>query len=766
MVASSAEQRCLLLTTNHSLETHHNSAAPVVPLLKLKLGSSVTQVMDVDYGESYIDLEDDKEFSFSDTDSIDDCGNVEHKNVDVHSEEHEGADDQNEPTKHADADVAPDVYTNILELTEADIWDKAQVNRLRAQGVRTCQIMGYMLAQKGGYQGLGWIKKDLYNHFERQKHALIKDGDARAAVSYLQGKADNDPMFFPEYLVSDDGTLQHLFWADGTSRADFQCFGDVVAFDSTYKKNKYNLPLVIFSGKNHHVQTVLFGCALVCDETTATYKWLLKTFLVAMCNKHPTSVVTDGDNAMREAIKEVFPNATHRLCAWHLQKNAFAYSSGIPCCHIICAMRHEHADTFPASLIMKRWLKDAKRSFIASTEIEEMDSDMMMLTRLGVLSVCCNRLCHDAARKQEHFTFIRDEILKLHDKLKKTRTCPLLRCEDDDISINDDSSSPDSHGTRRQEDNEDMSSDENNIHDMSNLYESSKGKQKVNHRSTHKKVMKAECLTHISMDNSKKRVIGGSHGKDKKQKSLLHRIVNSSWDLCVTPNHISPYAYGTPWQGMSMPPIYGVAPSYPPLTQVQFPTQMSTYFGGMPMDNSSGGTWVDMLQNVKKKMHVDQFASALRIEINQAFALLRDIASGRDLKKFLSLLKNGQNNFNSGDLLKVIVAVKLSNMRSYYNLGFNSDNASQTAKEEKWDKLLALRFTAQLINQALKNLTDFAKSNNPLICPINTVSGAQSAPITLDYKKLADEIFNRLSPSLSKYTADKKRDFSLEEHEM
>lgn len=32
-----------------------------------------------------------------------------------------------------------------------------------------------------------------------------------------------------------------------------------------------------------------------------------------------------------------------------------------------------------------------------------------------------------------------------------------------------------------------------------------------------------------------------------------------------------------------------------------------------------------------------QFASALRTEINQAFAVLRDIASGRDLKKFLSV---------------------------------------------------------------------------------------------------------------------------------
>lgn len=32
-----------------------------------------------------------------------------------------------------------------------------------------------------------------------------------------------------------------------------------------------------------------------------------------------------------------------------------------------------------------------------------------------------------------------------------------------------------------------------------------------------------------------------------------------------------------------------------------------------------------------------KFASALRIEINQAFAVLRDIASGKDLKKFLSV---------------------------------------------------------------------------------------------------------------------------------
>jgi zinc finger SWIM domain-containing protein 3 len=97
----------------------------------------------------------------------------------------------------------------------------------------------------------------------------------------------------------------------------------VVAFDTTYKKNKYNYPLVLFSGCNHHGQTIIFGTALVSDETTDTYKWVLRCFLECMENKHPKAVLTDVDGAMREAIKQVFPHSTHRLYVWHLNKNAY-----------------------------------------------------------------------------------------------------------------------------------------------------------------------------------------------------------------------------------------------------------------------------------------------------------------------------------------------------------------------------------------------------------------------------------------------------------
>ncbi|XP_072056873.1 protein FAR1-RELATED SEQUENCE 5-like [Arachis hypogaea] len=41
-----------------------------------------------------------------------------------------------------------------------------------------------------------------------------------------------------------------------------------------------------------------------------------------MGGKSPKAVITDEDLAMRDAIKNVLPDATHRLCGWHLQRNA------------------------------------------------------------------------------------------------------------------------------------------------------------------------------------------------------------------------------------------------------------------------------------------------------------------------------------------------------------------------------------------------------------------------------------------------------------
>ncbi|MCI18697.1 protein FAR1-RELATED SEQUENCE 5-like, partial [Trifolium medium] len=51
---------------------------------------------------------------------------------------------------------------------------------------------------------------------------------------------------------------------------------------------------------------------------------LLEQFMEAVEGKVPISVITDGDLAMKNAIWRVFPRAHHRLCAWHLLRNAIS----------------------------------------------------------------------------------------------------------------------------------------------------------------------------------------------------------------------------------------------------------------------------------------------------------------------------------------------------------------------------------------------------------------------------------------------------------
>jgi hypothetical protein len=46
--------------------------------------------------------------------------------------------------------------------------DKPQIDGLQNHGIRTCHIMGYMVAQKGGYADVGFTKKDLYNYFDKK----------------------------------------------------------------------------------------------------------------------------------------------------------------------------------------------------------------------------------------------------------------------------------------------------------------------------------------------------------------------------------------------------------------------------------------------------------------------------------------------------------------------------------------------------------------------------------------------------------------------
>lgn len=52
---------------------------------------------------------------------------------------------------------------------------------------------------------------------------------------------------------------------------DCHIYGEVVSFDTTYRRNKEYRPLVLFVGLNNNWEMVVFHAALLYEETVDTF---------------------------------------------------------------------------------------------------------------------------------------------------------------------------------------------------------------------------------------------------------------------------------------------------------------------------------------------------------------------------------------------------------------------------------------------------------------------------------------------------------------
>lgn len=139
-------------------------------------------------------------------------------------------------------------------------------------------------------------------------------GRGEDVLEYLKQMQAENPAFY--YAVHDE----NIFWVDPISRINYTHFGDTVRFDTTFRNQQINLPLVTFTGLNHHGQPVLFGCGLLFNESDASLVWVLQTWLHAMSGKAPISITTDPDRMIQMAVAQVLPGTRQRFCKWCILK--------------------------------------------------------------------------------------------------------------------------------------------------------------------------------------------------------------------------------------------------------------------------------------------------------------------------------------------------------------------------------------------------------------------------------------------------------------
>jgi hypothetical protein len=94
--------------------------------------------------------------------------------------------------------------------------------------------------------------------------------------------------------------------------------------DATYKTNRFKMPLLHFVGVTSMDTNFSAAFCFLPGETAEDYLWAIQSFKFAMGNIRPRVIVTDGDDGLKGACKDVFPGVPQRLCLWHINQNVLA----------------------------------------------------------------------------------------------------------------------------------------------------------------------------------------------------------------------------------------------------------------------------------------------------------------------------------------------------------------------------------------------------------------------------------------------------------
>lgn len=198
---------------------------------------------------------------------------------------------------------------------------RSLIDTLQAAGMGPSGVMSVLIKESGGINNVGFTKVDCQNYMSSSRQRTLGSGGQFVLDYFKQMQAAN-PDFFLSVQGDFENTSGNIFWADANSRRNYNYFGDTVTFDTTYRTNRYRVPFAPFTGINHHGQPVLFGCALLLNESESSFAWLFQTWLSAMSNRRPSSITTDQDRIIRSAVAHVFPGTRHRFCKWNILREA------------------------------------------------------------------------------------------------------------------------------------------------------------------------------------------------------------------------------------------------------------------------------------------------------------------------------------------------------------------------------------------------------------------------------------------------------------
>ncbi|XP_074342870.1 protein FAR1-RELATED SEQUENCE 5-like [Apium graveolens] len=169
--------------------------------------------------------------------------------------------------------VSPSKMNLVQRKRHVNTATRSLIKTLYGSGVRNCQVMNVIGNIHGGNDKVGFNVQHVRNMLRDERKKRFEISDVQAGLDLLHRlNEESGSKYFIRTEVDEENRLKCLVWIGLRCIMAYQNFGDVMAFDITYRTNRYAMPFVPFTGVNHHYQSVIFGFALMRDEHASTFE--------------------------------------------------------------------------------------------------------------------------------------------------------------------------------------------------------------------------------------------------------------------------------------------------------------------------------------------------------------------------------------------------------------------------------------------------------------------------------------------------------------
>ncbi|XP_013589043.1 PREDICTED: protein FAR1-RELATED SEQUENCE 4-like [Brassica oleracea var. oleracea] len=142
---------------------------------------------------------------------------------------------------------------------------------------------------------------------------------------YMHMLEQVNPDTITRVVVDEGKKFKYLFWALGASIEGSRAMRKVLVVDATHLKTVYGGVLFVATAQdpNHHHYPIAFGVAD--GEKYESWLWFMEQLKSVISDLPGLVFLSDRNKGLIKAVHQVFPQAAHGYCIWHLSQNVKGY---------------------------------------------------------------------------------------------------------------------------------------------------------------------------------------------------------------------------------------------------------------------------------------------------------------------------------------------------------------------------------------------------------------------------------------------------------